>query len=170
MPSRKLTDLASEVRPLVVNFLALCREDPWFIKNKITVLVTCTFRSMAEQAATFAQGRTVEQLAAAGLPDVAPRPGKIVTWAVPGKSRHNKTDGRGLPASEAVDVVPARNGVAIWGVNGDGIDDIDADDMTDDLEVWERVGVHGEAAGLAWAGRWPKGKKEFPHFQKRSTS
>ena len=49
--------------------------------------------------------------------------------------------------------------------SGDGIDDDPSDDERDDLELWQRVGAIGEANGLQWAGRWPKAKREFPHFQ-----
>ncbi len=58
----------------------------------IDLLVTCTYRSLSEQAALYAQGRT--------------KPGPIVTRAQPGQSAHNF----GL----AVDVVPLRNGKPVW--------------------------------------------------------
>jgi peptidoglycan L-alanyl-D-glutamate endopeptidase CwlK len=58
----------------------------------IDLLVTCTLRTHAEQAALYAQGRT--------------KPGKRVTNAQPGSSAHNF----GL----ALDVVPMNNGKPIW--------------------------------------------------------
>ena len=70
----------------------------------------------------------------------------------------------GKPASKAFDVVPLRNGKPVWGTSGDGIDDNPADDNTDDLELWQRIGQIGESLGLEWAGRW-KTMREFPHFQ-----
>lgn len=66
--SRKLTDLIPEVRVKAEAFLveAIARGYP--------LLVTQTWRTAAEQAAIYAQGRTV--------------PGKIVTNAPPGYSWH----------------------------------------------------------------------------------
>jgi len=123
------------------------------LKNGVTILLTCTYRSGEEQDALYAQGRT--------------HPGRVVTNARAGESLHNRTDPHGGPAAEAFDVVPLRHGKPVWGTSGDGIDDDDSDDHTDDLEVWQRVGAHGEAAGLEWAGRW-KRMKEFPHFQRKA--
>lgn len=88
MSSRSLDDLRPEVRPLVDAFLASCAS------AGLDALVTCTLRSNAEQAALYAQGRTV--------------PGKIVTKALPGQSAHNY----GL----AIDIVPIVNGKADWDV------------------------------------------------------
>ena len=72
------------------------------------------------------------------------KPGKIVTNAKPGQSWHNW--------GCALDVVPMRAGKPVWGTTGA------------DLELWQRVGELGEAAGLEWAGRWRR-FREFPHFQ-----
>lgn len=140
--SRSLDDLLPVVAVRVRSMLARCAADPWFIKNKITVLVTSTERDNEAQNDLFAQGRT--------------KPGKIVTNARGGYSWHNHKC--------AVDVAPKRDGVIIWGTKGDGIDLDDSDDHTDDRELWERVAAHGEAAGLEWAGRWVS-FKEFAHFQ-----
>lgn len=71
-------------------------------------------------------------------------PGRKVTNARAGQSFHNY----GL----AYDVVPLRNGKPVWGTTGA------------DGELWERIGVLGEAAGLEWAGRWTR-FREYPHFQ-----
>jgi peptidoglycan LD-endopeptidase CwlK len=84
--SRNLDDLRTEVRPMVDLFLADCAT------AGIDILVTCTLRSMEEQAALYAQGRTT--------------PGRIVTNAKPGQSAHNF----GL----ALDVVPIVNGKPDW--------------------------------------------------------
>jgi len=86
MASRSLDDLRPEVRPLVDAFLAACSA------RGLDVLVTCTLRSNAEQAALYAQGRTA--------------PGHIVTDAPPGESAHNY----GL----ALDIVPMVNGKPDW--------------------------------------------------------
>lgn len=107
--------------------------------NKIDVLVTCTYRSPEEQAELYAQGRT--------------KPGRIVTYAKPGESKHNIQSSNGAPASKAFDVVPLRHGKLVWGTSGNGLDDDPTDDDTDDLELWERIGAIGEQCGLSWAGR-----------------
>lgn len=132
------------------DFQKACASDAWLKSNGIEVLITCTYRSNNEQANIYAQGRT--------------EPGRIVTWAKPGQSKHNATI-NGRPASGAFDVVPLRHGKPVWGTAGNGIDEDPADDETDDLEAWQRIGEIGEAVGLEWAGRWSKGKREFPHFQ-----
>lgn len=86
MSSRSLDDLRPEVRPRVDDFLAACKT------AGIDILVTCTLRTMEEQAALYAQGRTAV--------------GHIVTNAKPGQSAHNY----GL----ALDVVPIVNGKPDW--------------------------------------------------------
>lgn len=116
--SRKLEDLHPKVRALAENLVFIARGEG------IDIIVTCTYRSDAEQAVLYAQGRTT--------------PGRIVTNAQPGQSLHNhRIDGK--PASLAFDVVPIRSGKAIW----------DPKDV-----VWMRVGQIGESIGLEWAGRW----------------
>lgn len=143
MSSRKLTDLHPLMQALVADFLARVELEG------IDLLVTCTYRSDEEQARLYAIGRT--------------KPGRRVTNAKPEESMHNFRF-NGKPASLAVDVVPLRYGKPVWGMTGDGIDNDPSDDMRDDLELWQRVGKLGEAAGLEWAGRW-KRFREFPHFQ-----
>lgn len=155
------------MRALTLDLLAACENDAWFKANGISVIVTCTFRTQEEQAATYAQGRTREQLDAVGLTGVQPRPGNVVTWAVPGKSRHNVRDASGNPAAEGVDLLPLRHGKPVWGTAGAGMNDDPSDDLTNDLEVWQRLGALGKALGLEWAGEWPKPKREYPHFQRK---
>lgn len=101
----------------------------------IDLLIYCTYRNNIEQAKLYAQGRTT--------------PGNIVTWAEPGTSKHNVT-ANGKPAARAYDCVPLKSGKAVWN---------SAD------PVWQIVGEEGEKLGLSWAGRWPKKKREFPHFE-----
>jgi peptidoglycan L-alanyl-D-glutamate endopeptidase CwlK len=84
--SRALDDLNPEIRPLVDDFLSACSV------AGLDVLVTCTLRSNAEQAALYAQGRTA--------------PGHVVTDAPAGHSAHNF----GL----AIDIVPMVNGKPDW--------------------------------------------------------
>lgn len=129
--------------PLACEFLEECKNED------IDVLITCTWRSNSEQEELYAQGRT--------------KPGRILTNAKPGQSKHNFTLA-GRPAAKAFDVVPLRHGKPVWGTGGNGIDDDTTDDDKDDLELWQRVGNIGESVGLEWAGRW-KNMREFPHFQ-----
>ena len=84
--SRSLDDLRPEVRPQVDAFLAECKA------QGLDLIVTCTSRTDAEQAALYAQGRTA--------------PGPRVTNAKPGTSAHNY----GL----AIDIVPVVNGKPDW--------------------------------------------------------
>jgi len=87
--SRSLNDLRPECRRLV---------DPWLddcAAAEIDLLVTCTLRSMQDQAILYAQGRTT--------------PGPVVTNAKPGQSAHNY----GL----ALDVVPLIHGKPDWSGN-----------------------------------------------------
>ena len=132
MASRKLADLHPDVQPLAQKFLDKCAAE------NIDILITCTFRSPKEQTALYEQGRT--------------KPGRIVTNAKAGQSKHNY-EIAGLPASLAFDVVPLRGGKPVWGTQGD------------DLILWTRVGEIGESVGLSWAGRW-KRMREFPHFER----
>lgn len=90
MASRSIDDLSPETRQCAGVFLSSCQA------SGLSVLVTCTRRSGAEQAALYAQGRTT--------------PGLIVTWAKEGESRHEK--------GEALDVVPLRHGKPVWGTTG----------------------------------------------------
>ena len=129
MPSRKLSDLAPEMAEKAE---ALVRECDL---AGIALLITCTYRSNDEQAKAYAQGRTT--------------PGAIVTHAKPGQSRHNLVNEQGQPASRAIDVVPIRNGKAVW-------------DTSD--PAWQNVADIGESLGLEWAGRW-KRNREWAHFQ-----
>jgi peptidoglycan L-alanyl-D-glutamate endopeptidase CwlK len=84
--SRKIEDLHPDCRAMV---------EPWLAdvaSSDIDLLVTCTLRTLEEQAILYAQGRTTA--------------GKIVTNAKPGTSAHNY----GL----AIDVVPLIHGKPDW--------------------------------------------------------
>lgn len=129
MPSRSLSDLHPSTRAKAEAFLDLCAA------AGLDVLIYCTFRSPAEQAQLYAQGRTV--------------PGAIVTNARPGESLHNAVDAAGNPAARAFDGVPMRAGKPVW-AKGD--------------PLWKTYGALGEKAGLEWAGRWIS-FQEFPHLQ-----
>jgi peptidoglycan L-alanyl-D-glutamate endopeptidase CwlK len=150
--SREIKDLSPVMQVLYNKAADKWRRDPWLVRNGIAVLLICTHRDDEEQARLYAQGRTT--------------PGKIVTRAKPGKSKHNATlPGTKTPAAEAFDVVPLRHGKAIWGTGGDGIDDDPTDDHKDDLEVWQRVGELGKSVGLEWYGDPEASFREFPHFE-----
>ena len=129
MASRKLSDLHPDLRPLAQQFLDLAAA------QGIDVLVTCTYRSDAEQAMLYAQGRTAK--------------GKIVTNAKPGQSAHNHML-NAAPAALAFDVVPLVHGKPVW-------------DASDPL--WDKLGEIGRSLGLQWAGDWKGSLKEKPHFE-----
>lgn len=86
MASRSLSDLHPAMQDAAHRVLELAEA------AGCTLLVTCTRRSMEEQAELYAQGRT--------------KPGPIVTKARPGESPHN--------AGLAMDVVPIRAGKPVW--------------------------------------------------------
>jgi peptidoglycan L-alanyl-D-glutamate endopeptidase CwlK len=88
--SRNIDDLQPKVAALCHKFIAECS------KQGIDVLVTCTLRTDAEQAALYAQGRT--------------KPGTIVTNAKPGQSLHNYAC--------AFDFVPIVHGKPLWDDHG----------------------------------------------------
>ena len=113
-----INNLTPKIKGLMNKFLAECK------KQGIDLIVTQGFRSIAEQNALYAQGRT--------------KPGKIVTNAKGGQSKHN--------FGNAFDVCFLINKKASYA--GD----------------WGKIGAIGELCGLKWGGRW----KEFidkPHFE-----
>ncbi len=87
MASRSIEDLTPETQDLYHKFAVVMKA-----KN-IHYIVTCTYRSQAEQNALFEQGRS--------------KPGQIVTWTR--KSRH--TD------REAFDIAILKNGKISWNVD-----------------------------------------------------
>lgn len=127
MASRSLDDLRADIRAKALIHRELCAAEG------IDLLIYCTYRSNEEQAAEYAKGRTA--------------PGKIVTFAKPGQSKHNHTE-NGKPASLAYDCVPLVGGKAAWS----------------NTDLYKKVGELGKKAGLNWAGDW-KRFKEFPHFE-----
>lgn len=132
MSSRKITDLHPDLQPLCLAFLGRCAE------AGIPVMLTCTYRSQAEQDALYAQGRST--------------PGKIVTWTR--TSRHSSTlDGK--PAATAFDIAVLSNGKPTW--------DIKVDVNNDNQSDYKEVGEIGSRLGLEWGGRWKS--PDYPHFQ-----
>jgi len=91
MASRRVEDLSEPVRYMAMKFIAECK------RNGLEVLIYCTLRSNAEQAALYKIGRGVA--------------GAIVTYAKAGQSKHNP-DKNGK--AWAFDAVPVKNGVAMW--------------------------------------------------------
>jgi peptidoglycan L-alanyl-D-glutamate endopeptidase CwlK len=127
--SRKLDDLHPRVRKMAERLLADAAA------AGIPLTVTFTLRSMATQAALYAQGRT--------------KPGRIVTNARAGYSFHNF----GL----ALDVVPTSLlKLPSWG-------DVPAHQKATDA-LWARVGAIGKAIGFRWGGDF-KSIKDRPHFE-----
>jgi peptidoglycan L-alanyl-D-glutamate endopeptidase CwlK len=103
--------------------------------NGIKIVVTQGTRTLEEQAALYAKGRTA--------------PGPIVTNAKPGSSYHN--------FSLAFDIaVVGADGKITW----DTKVDVDHDSEPDYIEV----GLLGESLGLEWGGRF-KSLVDLPHFQ-----
>jgi peptidoglycan L-alanyl-D-glutamate endopeptidase CwlK len=161
MASRDLNDLQPEVRRKAERFLSLSAA------AHLDILIYCTLREPREQAILFRQGRELqdiearaEQLAhdyqrpdlAALLIEVGPQSEtRIVTWSGPGQSLHNY----GL----AFDGVPLHHGKPVWGGK-----------TVEDRELWTHYGDLGESVGLQWAGRWPRGRTEFPHLQDRGAN
>lgn len=134
--SRSLDDLSPIVRPKVDAFLTSCKT------AGIEILVTCTLRTMAEQARAYAIGRTVP-----GADVSSARPmGRIVTRAQPGESAHQF----GL----AIDVVPMVAGKPQW----------EFDQMAPS-PLWAKVGRLGKLAGLQWYGDVDAVFVEAAHFQ-----
>lgn len=129
MPSRSLDDLHPKLKPLAELFLARCKVDG------LDILVTCTYRSAAEQNELYAQGRT--------------QPGQIVTRARGGQSAHNfELDGK--PAAKAFDIVPLVLGKPVW---------------DNQHLAWQKAGAIGTRLGLNWYGRPGAPFRESPHFQ-----
>lgn len=122
--SRRVDDLHKIVAKLCLDHIIACKQ------AGIDLLITSTYRDIESQNALYAQGRTL--------------PGKKVTNAKGGQSYHN--------FKVAYDVVPLRNGKAVWGTKGE------------DLKLWQQVGQLGTQLGLEWGGNWAK-FPDMPHFQ-----
>ena len=108
--SRDIEDLTEETQEAYWNFDAAMQE------AGIDYIVTCTYRSQAEQDALYAQGRT--------------KPGKKVTW-----TRNSKHKSR-----TAFDIAILVNGKILWNpdldADGDGVAE-----YTEAGELGESVGL-----------------------------
>lgn len=145
MASREIRHLSQEMQILYNKFADKCRRDVELLKLDVSVLLICTYRSDEEQDKLYAQGRTT--------------PGRIVTNARAGHSKHNAVDPQGNPASEAFDVVPLLHGKPVWA------DKDDPNTPEDEAWIWQRIGEHGVAVGLTWYGSPGAKFPEKPHFQ-----
>lgn len=129
MASRKIGDLHPTLQPLAKKMIELCKE------VGIDYLIYCTYRSSHEQDGLYSIGRTT--------------PGKIVTNAKGGQSKHNYMLNN-APASKAFDGAPLINGKIIWDSKH---------------PLWQKIGEIGHSLGLVWGMDW-KGKfKEMPHWE-----
>lgn len=116
----KLDGLHPDLRAKAEQLKAICKA------AGLDIVFTQGLRSMAEQEAIYAQGRT--------------KPGPIVSHAKPGQSYHNY----GL----AFDIAIVKDGRVTW----DDKVDVDEDDVPDYVEV----GEIGEQLGMEWGGRWKR--------------
>lgn len=129
MASRNLVDLHPRMRLLAERLLARSE------RARIPLTIICTLRSMEEQAALYAQGRS--------------KPGPIVTYARPGYSYHNF----GL----AIDLVPARLlTMENWGEIPEYREEARA--------IWDQIGSIGVDIGLRWGGDFTT-LQDRPHFE-----
>ncbi|MEK4853904.1 M15 family metallopeptidase [Paenibacillus sp. FSL H7-0756] len=101
----------------------------------VNIMITQGLRTIAEQDALYAQGRT--------------KPGSIVTNARGGHSYHNY----GLAIDFAL-LLPNGTGVS-WDMNRDGDKDGEAD--------WAEVIKEAKALGFEWGGDWTS-FKDYPHL------
>lgn len=134
MSDRSLLSVADECRENFIDF------EQRIQLAGIQIVRACVYRSNAEQALLYAQGRTA--------------PGRIVTWAQPGQSPHNRTRA-GRPASHAADYYPLVH------------DKLANRSNPYHNELWHRLGECAALSGLHWGGLWPAPKTDFPHFEFR---
>ncbi|WP_379130977.1 M15 family metallopeptidase [Paenibacillus sp. sgz500958] len=131
--SRSSTRL-SGLHPVVLNAATLLIERCY--TSGVPILITQGLRTIAEQNALYAQGRTA--------------PGSIVTNAKGGCSYHNY----GLAVDFAL-LLPDGKAVS-WDMKRDDDNDREAD--------WLEVVRHAKALGFEWGGDWT-GFKDYPHLQ-----
>lgn len=93
MASRLTTDLHWKLQPVYKRF------EGEMSRASVPFILTCTYRSNAEQDQSYAQGRTVK--------------GRVVTFARGGESPHNYCF-ENAPAALAFDICVMRGGRLIW--------------------------------------------------------
>lgn len=128
--SRDLSKLHPYVKCLAEKLIAEAK------RQGVDIVVTSTLRTMDEQSALYAQGRT--------------KPGSKVTNCKAGQSSHNY--------ALAFDIaVKNKDGKTI---NWSGTADTDKDGKKD----WYEVGAIGKSLGLTWGGDF-KTILDMPHFE-----
>lgn len=129
MIDKDINHLHPDLQPLCRAWLDKCKQ------QSIDARVIYTWRSTAEQDALYAQGRT--------------KPGKIVTNAKGGQSKHNFTL-NGKPASKAFDwCIINPDGSANWNPNS---------------PEWKAAVAIGKQLGLVWGGEF-KSILDYCHFE-----
>lgn len=144
--SSRIEDLAPDVQDMALALLQQCA------RQGLLLRVTQTYRTLEEQAALYAKGRTAPGepchhqgiLRAIGTCPTHPL-GAAVTNAPPGYSWHN--------FRRAFDVAEQDKTPYDLGVPG----------PRDDDALWEKIGGIGESLGLIWGGRWKF--PDRPHFE-----
>lgn len=122
MTSRDVMLLAPECRTNYLKFSAA------MLKAGIDYILVCTYRSPEEQLKLLALGNT---------------------RAKPGKSKHNRVDAKGKPASYAFDIVIMIHGKPEW---------------SGTHPLWREVGKIGKACGMVWGGDF-RSLKDWGHFE-----
>lgn len=133
--TRRINGLHPNLRPLAWAVVGRARYE-----LGIWLTITQGTRTDAQQATLYRKGRDAK----GKVTDL----GKVVTWAKPGQSNHQRRRG-GKPGGCAFDIAKLLpNGAVVW----KGV-------------PWMRLGRIGEDLGLQWGGRWRGKKKDKPHFQ-----
>jgi len=122
---------------IVKELLALAVED--LRKQGVTPLIVETFRTPERQMWLFGQGRTASQLIQKKVPVEYAHPGAVVTQTL------NSIHKTGC----AVDMIPVKNGKAVWNAND-----------PDTKKIIATMTKYGFEAGANW-----KTFKDSPHYQ-----
>lgn len=125
MPSRNITDCVPQLQSAWK--YAIGEWDRLYPALPKPIL-TCTYRSNEEQTKLYNQGRTT--------------PGKIVTQAKAGQSKHNSNP------SKAFDIAFKKDGVVDWSV-----------------DLFKKFAAIIKPKGIKWGGDWKKGFIDYPHFE-----
>lgn len=157
MASRNIDDLKPELALKYREFLARCQS------AGLDVIITCTSRTVQEQHALYAQGRSslseVNRLrAVCGLGPITEQANtRCVTWTMQSKHLVDLTDySPDNDKSSAFDF-------AVKGADGHVVWDLKADVNDNDVPDYTEAGRIAEALGLQWGGRWER--PDYPHIQ-----
>lgn len=151
MASTKIEDLTQKMQKMCADFLF--KMEMVGLKFK----VTCTARTSTEQAALYAQGRSpinvVNDLRViAGLPPIANKDNKKVTWTTKSKHIIDETN----PKSRAFDIVILDDkNKPTW--------DIKANVNKNQISDYEEAARIGESVGLKAGARFKS--PDYPHFE-----